>query len=100
MEFLNVFLPIVLYLVAIVLIVVFIIVGIKLINVLDKVDRVVDNVEDKINSFNGALAVMTKTADGIASISDSVINSVSLGVSRLVNVFHRRKKKKEESYYE
>ncbi len=99
MEFLNVFLPIVLYLVAIALIIVFIIVGIKLINLLDKVDRVVDNVEDKINSFNGALAVMTKTADGIASIGDSVINSVSLGVSKLVNIFHR-KKKKEDSYYE
>ena len=98
MEFLSVFLPIVLYIVAIVLLVILIILGIKLIKVIDKVDRVVDNVEEKVNSFNGALAVMSKAADGIASISDSVINGVSLAVTKLINKFN--KKKKEEDFYE
>ena len=101
MEFLNVFLPIVLYIVAITLLIILIILGIKLINLIDKVDRDVDSVEEKVNSFNGALAVMTKAADGIASISDSVINGVSLTVSKLMNTFTKRskKKKEEEDYY-
>lgn len=99
MEFLDIFLPTMLYMVAIALLIVLIIVGIKLINILDKVDRLVDNIENKVNSFNGALAVINKTADGIASIGDSVINGVSLGVTKLSNLFHK-KKKKEEDFYE
>ena len=70
----------------------------KQVKVIDKVDRVVDNVEEKVNSFNGALAVMSKAADGIASVSDSVINGVSLAVTKLINKFN--KKKKEEDFYE
>lgn len=99
MEFLNVFLLFILYIVAIVLLIVLTILGIKLIKVVDKVDKVVDNVEDKVNSFNGALAVMSKAADGVASISDSLINGVSLAVTKLINKFNK-KKKEEDVFYE
>ena len=85
MEFLSQFLPILLYLAGIVLLVVLIILVIKLIKVVDKVDGVVDNVEGKINSFNGALAVMNKAADGLASISDSVIFGITTAISRIFN---------------
>lgn len=103
MEFLSSFLPILLYIVAIVLIIVFIIVGIKLIYVLDKADKLVDNLEEKVNSFNGALAVINRAADGFASIGDSVLDGVGLVSSKVVNLFKNRSKKKmkkEEDIYE
>lgn len=93
MEFLSQFLPILLYLAGIVLLIVLIILVIKLIKVVDKVDGVVDNVEGKINSFNGALAVMNKAANGLASISDSVIFGITTAISK---IFNKSKKNNNE----
>ena len=93
----NTFLLTVLYVVAIILLVVFIVVGFKLIKLLDKIDRIADNVEDKVNSFNGAFSVIRNAADGIASISDTVTFGVSSAISKIVNKFSR---KKEENEYE
>ena len=44
----NVFLSMLLYIAAIVLVIVFIIVGIKLIGILDKADKVIDNLDEKV----------------------------------------------------
>lgn len=96
MEFLLSFLPIILYVVAIVLLVVLIVLGIKLIKVVDKVDGIVVNVEDKLNTFNGALSVMKQAADGISSLSDTVVYTVTTAVSKLINKFTKNK----EDYYE
>lgn len=96
MEFLASFLPILLYIVAIVLLIVLIVLGIKLIRVVDKVNDVVENVEEKINTFNGALSVMKQAADGISSISDTVVYTVTTAVSKIVNKFIKNK----EDHYE
>ena len=95
MIFLDVVLPVILYIVAIILLIVLIFVGLRLIKILDKVDRVVDNVEEKINTFDSALSVMKRTADGIANISDSFIFGISSTISKVF-----RKFKKEDKYYE
>ena len=87
----NTFLSVLLYTAGIVLIIVFIIVGIKLIAVLDKVNRIADNVEEKVNSFNDAITTISKVADGFANISSSVVFGLSTVVSKLFN-----KKMKEE----
>lgn len=97
MEFLSTFLPIILYIVAIVLLVILIILGLRLLKLLDKVDVLVDNIEEKVNTFNGALSVVKTAADGIASISDSVLFGISSAVSK---VFNRFTKKKEDDLYE
>ena len=95
MEFLTSILPILLYVVAIVLLIVLIVLGIKLIKVVDKVDGLVLNVEEKINTFNGALSVMKSAADGISSLSDTVVYTVTTAVSKLVSKFT---KNKEDNY--
>ena len=79
--------------VAIILLIVLTIVGIKLISILDKVDKVVENVDEKVNSFNGLFSVLGRTADGLASISDSIVFGVSSAVSK---VFNKYKKKEED----
>ena len=73
----NVFLSMLLYIVIIVLIIIFIIVGIKLIGILDKADKVIDNLDEKVHSFDNAFNVLSKTADGFANISNSFMFSVS-----------------------
>ncbi len=97
MELLSTVLPIILYVVAIILLIVLIVLGIRLIGVVDKVDKLILNVENKINTFDGALAIMKSAADGISSISDTVVYTVTTAVSKLINKFT---KNKEENYYE
>jgi len=80
---LNTILPTLLYIVAIVLIVVLIVVGIKLIGILNKVDKIADNIDDKINTFNGAIRVLKDASDRIASISDSFVASVTSLISKI-----------------
>ena len=89
----NTFLSILLYVSGFVLIIVFIIVGLKIIKVLDRVDRIADNIEDKVNSVNGAVDKISKAADGIANISNSVVFGISSAVSK---IFNKKIKKEEE----
>ncbi len=87
-EFLNVFLPIVLYISAIIVLIIMMVLGIKLIGILDKVDRVIDNVEEKINSLNVAFSLIDKTTDSLVSIGNTIVGSVTSLVSK---VFNRKK---------
>ena len=92
---LNTFLPILLYILGIILMVILIILGIKAIQMRDKMDRIMDNIEDKVNSLNGMFAVINKTTDSIDLISSKVVGVVTNTIGRLF-----RRKKKEDTYYE
>ena len=92
---LNTFLPILLYILGIILMVIPIILGIKAIQMMDKMDRIMDNIEDKVNSLNGMFAVINKTTDSIDLISSKVVGVVTNTIGRLF-----RRKKKEDTYYE
>ena len=93
---LNSVLPVLLYTAGVILLVVLIILGIRLIQILNKVDRVVDNVEEKVNSLNGLFDVVNKASDTLALVGESVVGTVAGFVSRIFN----KKLKKEEDYYE
>ena len=84
MDFVNVFLPMTLYICGIILLIVLIVLGIKFIGVLDKVDRVVDNIEDKVNSLNTAFSLIDKTTDSIVGIGNTVLGAVNGLVSRFI----------------
>lgn len=96
MDFLNSFLPVILYIVAIILLIILIIIGIRVLGMLNRVDKMLDDVEKKVNTFNNAIAVMGRAADGIANISDSVIFGVTTAVSKIFN----KNKKEEDDVYE
>ncbi len=89
---LDVILPVLLYTFGIILLIVLIVLGIRLIVMLEKVDRIVDNVEDKVNSLNGVFSLIDKTTDSIALFSDSIVNALA-GVFH--KLFGRRKKKRK-----
>jgi uncharacterized protein YoxC len=92
-SFLQTILPIIIYFLLIILIIIGIILGIRAIQTLNKVDRVVDDVNDKVQSLNGFFNIIDFTTDKIVSITDKVVE----GISGLIgNVFRRRHTEKDE----
>lgn len=99
-EFFQVYLPIVVYVLLIILLIVSIILGIRLIGAMDKVDEVLENMQNKVNSLNGLFNVIDFTTDKISAFSDKVVDVVS----GFIGKFRRKKKVKfeesEEDEYE
>ena len=85
-------LPIVIYFLLIILIIVGIILGVRSIQTLNKVDKVVDDVNDKVQSLNGIFNLIDFTTDKIVSVTDKVVE----GVSGLIGCLFSRKSKKKE----
>ena len=86
------FLPIVLYVLGSILLVVLIILGIKVINVLNKFDKTVDDINGKLESLNGLFSIVDFTTDKIATITDTFVDYVT---SLIRKVFVRNKKEEE-----
>ena len=63
---------------------------------LNRVDKVIEDVEGKVQSVNNAVATMSRVADGIANISDSVVFGVTTAISKILN----KKHKEEDNVYE
>ena len=61
-----------------------------------KVDRIVDNVDDKVNSLNGIFSLIDKTTDSIALFSDSIVNSLASLIYKFIG---KNKKKKNVLSY-
>ncbi len=98
MDFLvNILLPVILYVVAIILLIILIILSLRFIKLLDKVDKVVDNIQDKVNTFDGALSVLKVASDSVASVTDSFIFGLTNTISRVFGKF-RGNYKEDEDY--
>ena len=91
-SFLQTALPIIIYILLIVLLIIGIILGIRAIQTLNKVDKVVDDVNDKVQSLNGFFNLIDFTTDKIVSITDKVVD----GVSGLIGSVFKRKNKDDE----
>lgn len=88
----NQLLQILLYAGLIVLVIIFIILGIRLIRTLDKVDKLLDDVNDKMTKVNGVFDLIDKTTDFAAGFSDKIIS----GITRFINLIFRKKKGSDE----
>lgn len=97
MECLNEVFPVILYFLLSILLVVLIILCVKAIGTLTKVDKVVDDVNFKVNKLNGIFNLIDTTTDALSLASDKIVNFIATGVN---NLFTRKKKKKEESELE
>ena len=93
MDFWLSFLPIIIYALIIIILIVGIILGIKSIRTMKKLEKVVDNVNDKVESLNAVFSVIDFTTDKIASFTDKVVDGVTGVFGRL---FTSKKKDKEE----
>ena len=85
------FLPILIYILLIILLVILIILGIKLIGIVDKTDKVITSVKEKIDTFNPVFKLIDitglKLTNRITSIVETIVN--------LINKIFRRKEESE-----
>lgn len=84
-------LPIIIYFLLIILLIVGIILGIRSIQTLNKVEKVVDDVNDKVQSLNGVFNLIDFTTDKIVGVTDKVVE----GVSGLIGAIFRKKRRKK-----
>lgn len=103
MEILSTVLPIVIDVLIIVLLTVLIIVGLKLIGIMDKADRLLNNIEEKVNTFNSFFGFMSVVNEKFAGVTEKVASIIEA----LIQKVSRRKPKKvkvdeedeEDEYY-
>lgn len=90
MEELSLLLGIITNIFTIILLVVAIIIGIRIIGLTDKAEKILDDVEEKINSLNGIFNVVNKVSLGMDAIGNKITSTITNLVSKV------SKKKKEE----
>ncbi|MBQ6686914.1 MAG: hypothetical protein IJN03_00130 [Bacilli bacterium] len=98
MEFLLSFLPIVIYFLLIIILIIGIIFGLKAIKTMDKVDKIVDNVNEKMESLDSMFNIIDFITEKLSTISDKVVDFISSWVSKLW--FQRSKKNIKEEEIE
>ena len=98
MEYLNEMLPIIIYFLLIVLLVVSIIAGLKLIFTITKIDELIDDVTEKLSSFDRLFNVINFTTDRFGVISETVISFITSKLKKLMKP--KRKTKREDEDYE
>ena len=100
MEVLATVLPIVIDILLIVLLTVFIIVGIKLIGVMNKAQKLINNVEEKVNTFNAFFGFINVINSKFAGISEKVASLVEAIVTKLTRKKKKVKEPEDEYDYE
>ena len=93
MEFVNVFLPVLMYSLLSVLIVVLIVLGIRLLETVNRVNKLLDDVEKKMDSMNGLFNVMDFVTTKATIVTDTIASTIMGAVRSLVK---KRKQKKED----
>ncbi len=85
-------LPVIIYVLLIVLLIIMIILGIKLIMVVNKTDKLLVDVQDKVSSFNGVFKLIDLTSEKLSIGITSIIE----GIISLINKLFKRKKEYED----
>ena len=95
-SFLQTILPIIIYSLLIILLIIGIILGVRSIQTLNKIDKVVDDVNDKVQTLNGFFNLIDFTTDKIVSITDRVVEGVSGLIGHVFKRGHRKNDEEEE----
>ena len=93
MEFWLKFLPIIIYILLIIILIIGIILSIKLLMTLNKVDKVVEDINNKVQTLNGFFHIIDYTTDKIALTTDKITEGL---ISFFSKIFKKRKIKKIE----
>ena len=93
MDFSLAFLPIIINILLIIILIIGIILCIKSNITIKKVEKVVDDVNEKVESLNGLFHIVDFTTDKIVGLTDKVVDGLSSMASRL---FFRKKIKSRE----
>ena len=98
MGLLDFYLPVALYIAIIVLVIVLIVLVVRLIQVLNKAEILVEDVEKKVKSLDGIFSIIDKATDSVTVMTDKLIGTL---VGKVGHIFKKKKNdKEEEDYYE
>lgn len=89
-EFLQVYLPIIINVLLIAVLIIAIIIGLKLTEFLDKTNHIVDSVSEKVDSLNGLFRAIDFATDKVNDLTTKAVDLIASGLSK---VFHRKSKK-------
>ena len=92
-EFLEMFLPIIIYLLLITVLIIAIIIGIKCVTLVNNLNHLTESISDKVDSLNGIFKAIDFATDKVNEITSKVVDTIVSGVSNLV---HRKSKKNKE----
>lgn|SRR5574344_1584093 len=95
-EFLQVYLPIVIYILLIVILIVGIILVYKAIKTMDKVDKIVGSVSDKVESLNGLFNLIDFATDKVTGMTDRIVDFLSNIVTKIIHKKKNKVERKEE----
>ena len=89
MEALSQTLPIIIYFLLIVLLIIAIVIGIKLITTLNKVDKLVDDVNEKLESLNDIFNMAEFISGKMSAISETIIGVITTAISKIFKKFNK-----------
>ena len=92
-EFLSAYLPILIYILLCILIVLLIIISIKVIRTMNRVESIVDDVDEKVKSLNGVFNVVDAVTDKLSALTEVISDSIILFIK---GIFKRKKRKLEK----
>ena len=92
MEFLQNLLPIIIYFLLIGLLIVGIVLGIKTIIALSKMEKVIDDVNEKMEKLNPIFSFIDFTSTKITSVADKIADLAGSAIGKL---FSKKKSRKE-----
>lgn len=90
------FLQIVLYVLGSILLLTLIILVVKLIVSIDRVNAILDDVEDKMKTVDGVFALIDKLTDSVSLVSDRIVDGLAGLISKVFTSKKKKKKIKEE----
>ena len=96
MEFLNNFLPIIIYILLIILIILLIVLSIKAIKALDKVQGVIDNVDKKVKTFDPIFDLFESVTLKLTAFGDSLVSKIGSVFTKLFKKNDKKEIEEEE----
>lgn len=90
----NSFFTMIIFILGSILLIVLIVLGIKLINTIGKLDRVLDEVDVRLKSFEKMFGVVDVVTDSMALVSDKVVDGIMFAIKKL---FNKNKGKEDDS---
>lgn len=79
----NAFFTMILFILGSILLVVLIILGIKLINTIGKLDKVLDEADLRLKSFEKMFGVVDVVTDSMALVSDKVVDGIMFAIKKI-----------------
>lgn len=87
---------VIIYILLVVLLIVLICLGIKFIQTLYKIDKIIDEVQDKVRKLDSLFSIIDATSDTVTKINDYLVSSISKVIKKLIHPIKRKKVEDEE----